>query len=127
VDQQGRYSATVPHNDEGAWRVADVLGDIGSHIREIVRAEIASALKGFSETAKRARPAAMLLAVGALLAAFALGFFLLTVMFALAILLPLWLAALAIAVVSLAVGYSALSRGRRRLQALRLPAIQSRQ
>lgn len=116
MDQQGRFSATDQHEYRGAWSITDVLGDIETRIKEIVRSEIAVASMEFAEAAKRARPAARMLALGAVLMAFAVGFFLLTAMFAVAIVLPLWLAGLVTALASLIIALSALSVGRKRLK-----------
>ena len=126
MDLQGRLSATEhDHEHKSAWSIAEVLGDIETRIREIVRSEIAVATMEVSETAMRARPAGRLLAGGALLAAFAAGFFLLTIMFAIAMVLPLWLAGLAVAALSLILGLSALTAGRKRLKTVvrRLPRL----
>jgi len=117
VDQQGRTSAIDQHERTAA----DVLKDIGSNLQQIVRSEIVLARMELSETAQQARSAGVMLGGGGVLAVLALAFLLLAGMFALAIVLSLWLSALIVSILSLIAALTALSRGRQRLKAIRPP------
>lgn len=117
MDQQGRTSAIDQHERTAA----DVLKDIGSNLQQIVRSEIVLARMELSETAQQARSAGVMLGGGGVLAVLALAFLLLAGMFALAIVLSLWLSALIVSILSLIAALTALSRGRQRLKAIRPP------
>jgi uncharacterized membrane protein YqjE len=69
-------------------------------------------------TAQRARPAIATLAVGRMLMLCSLAFFSLTVMFALAIALPYWLAALIVAACLLILAIIGISAGRSRIKSM---------
>jgi uncharacterized membrane protein len=118
---QQSYSVPDQHDREDARTMADVLKDIGSEIRQLVRSEIALARMELGETAQRARSAGLALGAGGLFAVFALQFVLLAAMFGLAVVLPLWISALIISVLSLIIGWAGLTSGRRRLKLIRPP------
>jgi len=74
--------------------LGDILREIANNVGEIIRSEVQLAKTELSERlVKMARPATTI-AIGAVLSVYALGFLLLTIMFALAIVMPNWLAAL---------------------------------
>lgn len=73
---------------------AEIIQQIAVNIGEIIRSEIRLAKVEVRESALRALMSAGSLIAGAVLGLFALGFLLLTIMFALRMALPEWLAAL---------------------------------
>lgn len=77
--------------------VADVLQDIVANIQQIIRDEFRLAQVELKEKGARASRPAGMLAIGASLGLYALGFTLLAAMFALSIVMPHWLAALLLA------------------------------
>lgn len=77
--------------------VADVLQDIVANIQQIIRDEFRLAKVELKEKGARASRPAGMLATGAALGFYALGFVLVAAMFALSIVMPHWLAALLIA------------------------------
>lgn len=96
--------------------VTDVLQDIVGNVQEIVRSEVRLAKTELREEAAKAKTSSMFLGAGALVGVYAGGFLLLGIMYALAIALPLWVAAFIIAI-TLAVAAGLLLRaGRRRIQ-----------
>jgi uncharacterized membrane protein YqjE len=74
--------------------VPEVLQDIVSNIQEIVRSEFRLAKTEIKEQVSKAAKPAATLAAGILLAFYALGFMLLTIVYALATVISAWLAAL---------------------------------
>lgn len=114
-----REDLTGTSVDRGDLRaISDVLKDISVDLRRVIRSELELAKIEAADAVGRGRSAAILLAGGGLLAVFALGFFLLTAMFALEILLAQWLAALIVAVLLLIASCIGLARGRRWLKAM---------
>lgn len=79
---------------------ADVLHDIVGNIQEIVRSEVRLAKAEFSEEARKARPAGLSMAVGAVLGLCAIVFALLAAVYGLSTVMPNWAAALVVAVAS---------------------------
>lgn len=71
-----------------------VVREIGGNVDRIVRAELRVAVAEVLVGLRAAGEAVSLLVAGAALAAFALLFFLLSALFALALVMPAWLAAL---------------------------------
>lgn len=110
MDSRGHTSATLGvYGDERS--IADILKDIGGSLQQIVRSEISLAKIELSESMRRARRAGITLAAGAILAIFAIGFVLLTVLFALEITLPAWLAALIVSVLVAIAAAAGISKG----------------
>lgn len=107
---------------EAERSVPEVLRDISNGIQQIVRSEIKLAKIEVGETAKQARTSAVAFGGGGLLGVYAAGFLLLTVMFALEIVLPNWLAALIVGILALAGAGIGVSIGRERLKAIRPPS-----
>src|SRR5271170_7131522 len=93
VDIHGHTSSSqTEYADERTF--PGLLNDIAASIRRMVRSEIMLAKTEVTETARRARSAAILFATGTVLAVFAVGFLLLTDMLRLEIIVPAWLSAL---------------------------------
>jgi uncharacterized membrane protein YqjE len=82
----------------GERSVADVLQDIMRDVQEIVRSEVRLAKTELREEAAKAKTAAGLLGAAAITALFAVFFVLLTVVYALTLLMPRWAAALLVGV-----------------------------
>ena len=78
----------------------DALRDAANNIGEIIRSEFRLAKLEIRETASRALSPVQMLLAGAVLGMYALGFMLLTILFALRIILPAWLSALIVFVVT---------------------------
>ena len=74
--------------------VAELLQDIVSNIQQIIRSEVLLAKTEVKEEARRAAKAGRLLAGGAALAIYALGFLLLCCVYALSAAIAAWAAAL---------------------------------
>jgi uncharacterized membrane protein YqjE len=74
--------------------LSDVLQDIVHNVQEIVRSEVRLAKTEIWEETAKAKSSALWLGVGALTAVFATFFLLLTVVYALALVMPSWTAAL---------------------------------
>ena len=85
----------------GNRSIPEILSDVLSNVQDIVRAEVRLAKAELGEELNRARSSGLLIGVGAVAAIFSALFLLLTCVYALALLMPDWAAAL---VVALAVG-----------------------
>ncbi|MGC4050234.1 MAG: phage holin family protein [Paludibaculum sp.] len=97
---------------------ADVLRDVIRNMQEMVRSEIRLVKAEFHEEAVHAKSSALILLAGGALSLLAAIFLVLATVFALAMVMPLWAAAL-IAGLVLAVGAGfTLASGVRRLQRL---------
>jgi hypothetical protein len=79
---------------------ADVLQDIVRNIQEIVRSEVRLAKAEISEEARKAKPAGLSLAAGAIFGLCAIVFALLAAVYGLSIVMPNWAAALVVSVAS---------------------------
>jgi hypothetical protein len=77
--------------------IAVVLQDILRNIQEIVRAEVRLAKMEVNEELTKTRTASLLIAVGAVSGIFSILFILLTVEYALSLVIPAWLATLCVA------------------------------
>lgn len=120
MDIHGRSSASATEEFEEHRQglIPDVLKGIADDVRALVRSEIKSAGIEILRTARRARPAIVTLSVGRMLMLCSFGFFSLTVMFALAIVLPYWLAALIVAACLLILSIIGISAGRSRIKSV---------
>ena len=78
----------------GDRSVSDVLQDIIRNVQEIVRSEVRLAKTEIREEAAKTKSSGLLLGAGAVAAIFALLFLLLTIVYALALVMPNWAAAL---------------------------------
>lgn len=92
----GEYG-TMPRPGDRPF--SEIVSDIIGHAQEIVRSEVRLAKTEIKEEAKKAARASTLLIAGAVLGVIALGFLLWTVVYALALVFPLWVSALIVAVV----------------------------
>lgn len=79
---------------------ADVLQDIVRNIQEIVRSEVRLAKAEISEEARKAKPAGVSIAAGAVLGLCAIVFGLLAAVYGLSTVMPNWAAALAVSMAS---------------------------
>lgn len=79
--------------------IPEMFSDIAGHIQEIIRSEFALAKVEVKDKTAKAAPAVGRLGVGVGLGLFALGFFLLMIMFLLSLVLPMWLGALIVWVI----------------------------
>ncbi len=100
--------------------VSDVLRDIIGNVQEIVRSEVRLAKEELREEARQAKPAGLLLVLGALAAAFAILFLLLAIVYALSIIIPNWAAGLVVAMSLAIVAGGMLSAGRKWLGQINL-------
>lgn len=89
----------------------EALRDAAANIGEIVRSELHLAKLEMRQTATNALIPLRDTIVGAVFSVFALGFLLLTIMFLLNIVLPLWLAALIVFVIAGIIGGAMLGKG----------------
>lgn len=97
--------------------LSEVLYDIVGNAQDIVRSEVRLAKSEVREQIWQARSWAGLICVGAVASGFALMFFLLTVVIGLSIVLPLWAAALVVAVTTALVAVVTLTAGLKRFHA----------
>jgi uncharacterized membrane protein YqjE len=79
---------------ENGRSIADVLQDIIANVQGIIRSEVRLAKTEITEEATKAGRAAGLLAGGVVAALFTVWLLLLTILFALATVMPMWAAAL---------------------------------
>ena len=77
--------------------LSEVLQDIIRNVQEIVRSEVRLAKTELREEAEKAKTPTMLLGAGAVATMFAIFFLLLTIVYALARVMPNWAAALIVA------------------------------
>jgi len=78
----------------GDRSLSGVLQDIIRNVQEIVRSEVRLAKTEILEEAAKAKSSTLLLGAGAVTAIFAMFFFLLMIVYALALVVPSWAAAL---------------------------------
>ena len=74
--------------------VSEVFQDIVRNVQEIVRSEVRLAKTEIREEAVKAQSSGLLIAVGSLTAGFSILFLLLTIVYALSLVMPNWAAAL---------------------------------
>jgi uncharacterized membrane protein YqjE len=90
---------------------SDIVSDIVGHAQEIVRSEVRLAKAEIKQEASKAARASTMLVAGAIFGVIALGFFLWTAVYALALVMPFWAAALIVAVVLAIVALALASMG----------------
>jgi uncharacterized membrane protein YqjE len=100
----------------GDRSLSDVFQDIVRNVQEIVRSEVRLAKTELREEAIKARAPTLLLGAGAVTAILALLFLLLTIVYALALVMPNWEAALIVGGVLAVVASLMLAAGRRRFK-----------
>ena len=96
----------------------EVVQNIIGNIQEIIRSEVRLAKAELKEEAIDSAKAAGMLAAGAVLAFYALGFLLLGVTHLLALVMPLWLAAVIVFVAVGAIAGFLISAGKKRMAAV---------
>jgi len=100
--------------------IAAVLTDIVGSVQQIIRAEVKLAKVEVGEQVGKASRSAIFLAAGGVLMVLALGAGLLAGIYALALVWPAWLAALAVCAVTALVGGVVLSTGMKQLKSISL-------
>jgi uncharacterized membrane protein YqjE len=103
----------MPANERST---SEVLQDIIRNIQEIVRSEVRLAKIEIRDEASKAKSATQLIAAGAVTATFALLFLLLTVFYALAVVMSFWAAALIVGFVLSIIAGVTLSAGIKRFK-----------
>jgi uncharacterized membrane protein YqjE len=96
--------------------ITAILHDIVSDVQEIIRSEIRLAKVELGEQASKAGKAAGMLAAGAVLGLYALGFLLLAGVYALATVWPSWVAALVICLLCGGIASALVVTGRKRIK-----------
>jgi len=100
--------------------LADVLHDIVANIQDIVRSELRLASVEIRQELAKAASAGKVAAAGGVLALFAFALLLLAAVYALALVMPPWLAALTVAIVLAIAGSILISAGSKRLKLIHL-------
>jgi len=100
--------------------LADVLHDIVANVQDIVRSELRLASVEIRQELAKAARAGKVAAAGGMLAIFALAFLLLAAVYGLALVMPPWLAALAVGIVLAIAGSILISAGSKRLKLIHL-------
>ena len=98
--------------------IADVLQDILANVQTIIRSEVRLAKTEITEEATKAGKAAGMLAGGAVAALFTAWLLLLTILFALATVIPIWSAALLLFVILAVVTAVLRTAGKKRFTAV---------
>ena len=101
--------------------VPEVLHDIVSNIQEIGRSEFRLAKSEIKEQVSKAAKPAATLAMGIVLAMYAFGFMLLTIVYVLATVVSAWLAALLVTAVVAVVALVLVTAGKDRLKRVKPP------
>ena len=101
--------------------VPEVLHDIVSNIQEIGRSEFRLAKSEIKEQVSKAAKPAATLAMGIVLAIYAFGFMLLTIVYVLATVVSTWLAALLVTAVVAVVALVLVTAGKDRLKRVKPP------
>jgi len=110
----GEYAYRDARNDRS---IGEVLKDIFSNVQEMIRSEIRLARAEMREEAGKTASSAQTMAVGGVLALFALGFVLVAISQALAAVMPDWAASLVMGVVLGIAGVVLLTSGKKQLHA----------
>ena len=101
--------------------ISSLLKDIVGNLQQIIRAEVRLAKVEVAGELTRAKQAMVLLALGGLLGAMALAFLLLGAVYALALVVQPWVAAVLVALGTGAVGGTLVAVGTRQLKRVSLP------
>lgn len=96
--------------------VPEVLQDIVGNIQEIIRSEFTLAKVEIKQEAARAKAPAIMWLIGGALGLYALGFLLLTAVFGMATVMPIWIAALIVGAALTVVSIALLSAAAKRLK-----------
>jgi uncharacterized membrane protein YqjE len=100
--------------------LADVFQDIVANVQDIVRSELRLASVEIRQELVKAATAGKVAAAGGVLALFALAFLLLAAVYGLALVMPPWMAALAVGIVLAMGGLILISAGSKRLKLIHL-------
>jgi len=100
--------------------LADVLHDIVANVQDIVRSELRLASVEIRQELAKAASAGKVAAAGGVLALFAFALLLLAAVYALALVMPPWLAALTVGIVLAIAGSILISAGSKRLKLIHL-------
>ena len=100
----------------GDRSLSDVFQDIIRNVQEIVRSEVRLAKTEIREEAAKAKSSTLLLGAGVVTAIFAMLFLLLMIVYALALVMPSWAAALIVGAVLAVVASVMLTAGIRRFK-----------
>jgi uncharacterized membrane protein YqjE len=101
--------------------IAEVFQDIIGNVQELIRSEFRLAKAETREEVTKAAKSSVVLGAGVVLAVYATGFLLLTIMYALEITLPPWLSALIVAVGVMIIAMAAVGIGRKRMKQVHMP------
>ena len=101
--------------------VAEVLQGIFGNVEELIRSEFRLAKAETREEVSKVAQFSVMLGAGLVLVVYAVGFLLLTIMYALETTLVPWLAALIVAVGVMMVAMVAVSIGRKRMKQVHMP------
>ncbi|WP_093181687.1 phage holin family protein [Sanguibacter gelidistatuariae] len=112
----------LPGSPESTPSIGTLVGNLSEQVSRLVRAEIASAKAEMAVKAKKAGIGIALFCVAGLLSLYGLGFLLHAAMAGLANAVPLWLAALIVGVVLVAIAGTAALIGVKLLQKTGSPA-----
>jgi len=125
MDRAGREAAgqlgAYSYRAKNERSISDVLRDIATNIQEMVRSEIRPARVELTEQGQKFVTAARVLAIGAVVALYGVGFILLAGFFALELVLPAWAAAVILGAVLLIGASVVISLGRRRWKEVKAP------
>jgi uncharacterized membrane protein YqjE len=105
--------------------VSEVLQDIMRNVQEIMRAEVSLAKAELREEASKAATSAAWLAVGAVCGLFALLFVLWTLVYALALVWPMWAATLLLAGILAVASAALITGGRHRLKSVHATPVRT--
>jgi Flp pilus assembly protein TadB len=104
--------------EENSRSMADVLEDIVANVQTIIRSEVRLAKTEITEQATKAGRAAGMMAGGAVAALFTVWLLLLTILFALATVIPMWSAALLLFVLMAAATAVLITASKKRFKAV---------
>ncbi len=96
--------------------VPEVLQDIVGNIQEIIRSEFSLAKVEIKQEAAQAKRPLIMWFVGGILGLYGLGFLLVTAIMAMAVVMPIWLAALIVGAVLTVVSIALLSAASKKLK-----------
>lgn len=106
------------HNNRS---MTEVLQDIAGNVQEIIRSEFRLAKVETREEVSKLAKSSILLGAGLVLAVYAMGFLLLTIVYALETTLAPWLSALIVAVGVMLVAMVTVNLGRKRMKEVHIP------
>jgi uncharacterized membrane protein YqjE len=104
-------------DDRGDRSIGDVLKDIFGNVQEMIRSEIRLARVEMREEAGKTLSSAQMMAVGGVIGLFAVGFVLVAIAQALAMVMPGWAASLVMGIVLGLIGVALLASGKKHLRA----------